>query len=206
MALRSLGQLDDAVSALGKAEAIDPDNEKVREELIEVLPGTREPWINAGIRINSKKNRTASDYANLALLAKAEDKLDDALAYFKTAAGLAPENASILAGLGDLQVYAKRNADAIATYRRVLEINPEDFDTLLNLGSLLADQEELAESRVCLEKAVSLEPGSAEAHFRLALVLDKMEDSALARKSYEKVPGTRLPEPGCPFPAWFFPG
>ncbi len=185
VALRTLGQLDKAVSALEKAEAIDPDNEKVREELIEVFLGKGD-LEKAGIRINSKKNKTASDYANLALLAKVKGNLDDALAYLKTAAGFAPENASILAGLGDLQVYAKKNSEAITTYRRVLEINPEDFDTLLNLGSLFADQGDLAESRKVLEKAVSLEPGSAEAHFRLALVLDKMEDSALARKAYEK--------------------
>ena len=185
VALRSLGRMEEAVSALEKAEEMDPENERVREELIELFMGLGD-LENAGMRINRKRNKTAADYANLALLAKAENNLDDALAYFKTAAGLAPDDASLLAGLGDMQVDAEKTREAIATYRQVLEINPVDFTTLLNLGGLLSDQGDLADSRGFLERAVSLEPGSAEAHFRLALVMDKMEDFVPAKEVYEK--------------------
>jgi tetratricopeptide (TPR) repeat protein len=185
VSLRSLGRLDEAVAALEKAETADPLNERVREELIEVFLGLGR-LENAGTRINRKSNKSASDYANLALMAKAENNLENAIAYFRTASGLAPENASFLAGLGDAQVDSGQIVEAIATYRRVIEINPVDFTTLLNLGGLLSDQGELPDARGFLERAVALQPSSAEAHFRLALVLDKMEDYRPAREVYEK--------------------
>ena len=185
VALRALGEPAEAAVSLEKAESIDPENEKIREELIEVFLGLGE-LEKAGIRINRKRNRTARDYANLALLAKAEGNINDALAYFRTAAGLAPGDASILAGLGDVQVDAGEASEAIASYRRAMELNPADFTTMLSLGGLLADQGSLEESRKFQGQAVSLEPGSGEAHFRLALVLDKMKDFVPAREEYEK--------------------
>lgn len=185
VALRAMGGLEEAAASLEKAENLAPDNEKIREELIEVFLGLGE-LEKAGIRINSKKNRTARDYSNLALLARAEGNIDDALAYFRTAAGLDPGNADILAGLGDVQVDAGETREAMDSYRRSLELNPADFTTLLSLGGLLADEGSLEESRKFLEQAVSMEPGSAEAHFRLALVLDKMKDFAPAREEYVK--------------------
>ncbi len=185
VALRELERPEEAAAALEKAEEKSPDNPKVREELIDVYLGLGK-LEQAGERINRKRNKTAADYANLARLSRAEGKLDDALAYYRTAAGMAPGDAAILAGYGDLQLDMELVPGAMDTYRRILELNPLDFETLVNLSGLLTEQGELAEARELLERAVSLKPDSADAHFRLALVLDKMEDYQPARENYEK--------------------
>jgi len=185
VALREMERLDEAAAALEKAEAISPENPKVREELVDVYLGLGK-LDQAGDRINRKRNKTAADYANLARLARAEEKMDDALAYYRTAAGMAPDDPGILAGYGDLQLDMELVPGAIATYRQILEINPLDFETLVNLSGLLAEQGELAESRELLERAVSLKPDSADTVFRVALVLDKMEDYQPARENYQK--------------------
>ncbi len=185
IALKALGRMEEAASALVKAEEINPDDDGIRDELTEVFLALGE-LREAGSRINRKRIKTAADYANLALLAKAEGRLEDALAFFRAAAEKDPEDASLPARIGDIQLDLGQEEEAADSYRRALAMNPVDFPTLVNLGQLLFDREELPEARSLLERAVSLEPGSADARFRLAMVLDRTDNPVPAREAYEK--------------------
>jgi tetratricopeptide (TPR) repeat protein len=183
--LRDLGRLDEALFALQKAEGLDPDNERVRKELVETFLELGD-LKNAGRLINRKKDKTVVDYTNLALLARAEDNPDNVLTYLQKAAELTPDDTAILVDLGGAQVEAKRTGEAAVTYRRILEIDQADFTTHLSLAFLLLDRGDLEDSRELLERAVSLEPDSAEAHLRLAQVMDKMGFFERAREGYER--------------------
>lgn len=185
VALRDLGRLEDAVTALQKAASLDTGNERVRKELVESYL-ERGDLKNAVIWINLKKNKTASDYVNLALLARAEQSLDDELDYLRVAAELAPRDTAILGELGEAQAESERTGEAIVTFHRILQINPADFAAHLRLAGLLLEQGDLEDSRELLERAVSLDPGSAEAHYRLGLVMDRLENFLRARQEYGK--------------------
>ncbi len=137
-ALRDRGRLNEAISALQKAENLDPGNERVRKELEETFLELGD-LKNAGIWINRKKNKTASDYLNLTLLARAEMNLDEALTYLKNAAELDPDDTAILADLAETQAEAKKTGEAITTFRRILQIDPADFASHFRLAFLLAE-------------------------------------------------------------------
>ena len=183
--LKESGDLDLAAEALQSAEKIAPENESIRNELIDIFLalGNLE---EAGARINRKSRKTAADYANLALLARARGNPEDALAYFRTAVQKDSNDASILARLGDTCMDLELEDEAVSAYRRVLELNPIDFSTLVNLAHLISGRGDLEESRDLLERAVSLDPGSADAQYRLATILDRLGDRVPAADAYRK--------------------
>lgn len=156
-ALRDLGRLDEAVAALQIAECLDPGNERVRKELTETYLGLGD-LKNAGTWINRKKNKTASDYLNLALLARAEMNLAEALSCLENAAELSPRDTSILADLAEAQVEAGRTGEAGTTFRRILQINPSDFAAHFRLAVLLAEEGDGEAAMRHLDAAVSGDP------------------------------------------------
>jgi Tfp pilus assembly protein PilF len=106
-----------------------------------------------------------------------------AIASYRQAIRLAPENAVAHFNLGSALRRHGKVEEAIACYHKAIALNPRSVDPLVNLGGVLCDVKgDYAGAITCFQKALSLDPRSTKAHNNLGIALTKQGkvDEALA--------------------------
>ena len=94
-----------------------------------------------------------------------------AIAEWKKALELNPEDAKARTNLGHVLVRAGKSGEAIEQYRKALEFNPEYTEAHNNLGVALAARGQLEEAIAHYQKALEVNPDSAESHTNLGVAL-----------------------------------
>jgi predicted O-linked N-acetylglucosamine transferase (SPINDLY family) len=104
------------------------------------------------------------------LLGSAEARLgraDAAIACFRQAVAIRPDNVDAHNNLGILFANLGRDAEAAAAFRAVIALQPGDADARSNLGIVLGRQGRVDEAAGALRAAVELRPDHAVAWFNL---------------------------------------
>jgi len=122
---------------------------------------------------------------NLAYLALAEGKLDEALAHIDRAIGASPSigRGYVVKAACLLRMQPPRREEAREVLAEALARDPDNADAALNLGSLLATMGRPEEARSVLLKAVALDPWRPKAHALLGEVCLAMGDVEGARRT-----------------------
>jgi tetratricopeptide (TPR) repeat protein len=121
------------------------------------------------------------------------DKRDSAVASYKKAVELEPDNVEYLLRLGFASERTGDLKTAIASYRKAVELNPNDADTLYTLGlateksgDLKAAQEYYRKAVTSYKRALELNPDDAAGLYNFGLALGKTGDLKAATASYKK--------------------
>ncbi len=111
-------------------------------------------------------------YNNLGAALKGQGKLDTAVACYRRALELKPDDAETHNNLGAALQGQGKLDEAVACYRRALELKPDSAEAHNNLGTAFKDQGKLDEAVACYRRALELKPDSAEIHSNLVYTLN----------------------------------
>jgi superkiller protein 3 len=121
-------------------------------------------------------------HTNLGSSLQGQGKLEEAIACYRRAIEIDPENAPAHTNLGSwLRDHGKLD-ESIACYRRAIEIDPEDATAHYNLGISLGVQGMHDEAIACYRRAIEINPEEPDAHTNLggSLHVQGMHDEAIA--------------------------
>ncbi len=124
-------------------------------------------------------------HTQLGRVLAAEGKYDEASSEMEAGIKLAPNDASALRDLADLDLLSKKYADAAPLYQKLLAAHPKDADLHHSLGKSLLDQRKFPEAQAEFVAAVNLKPDFGEAYWDLAVAADQNKDFALAIKALD---------------------
>ncbi len=112
--------------------------------------------INVSREILDINGRNMSTYRDLAQAYMEEGKVDSAIATYKRALQVYPDNETFLYELKEIYRREKRYADLIEIGKSILAINPEDFSTLLDMGEAYMNLEKYDEAENYLVRAMNI--------------------------------------------------
>jgi cellulose synthase operon protein C len=128
---------------------------------------------------------TAADYVRAAVASRALGQFEDANAYFREAAALAPDDVVMNTAWGELFLDKYNKQDATKSFQAALRSEPEWVPARLGLARTVLD-ENPPMARSLAERALATNPNSVSAHLLLAeLSLDDGK-RADARASIQK--------------------
>jgi tetratricopeptide (TPR) repeat protein len=108
---------------------------------------------------------------NVAVGLQGQGQLEPAIAQWKTALAMSPDEPAALYNLGLALAGDKRDEEAVAPLRRALELKPTDSRTQTGLGMALLRTNHPDEAFEHLQKAVELNPRDAKAQGALGSLL-----------------------------------
>ena len=111
---------------------------------------------------------------------------DNAVAEFREASRLNPENADLLFELGKAQYRAGKFADARQSFESCIHLQPEHERAYYNLGTTFMQLGNLSQALTAYKKAAQIDPTYASAHFSAADVLSRQKNYAAAQEYYKK--------------------
>jgi RNA polymerase subunit RPABC4/transcription elongation factor Spt4 len=91
------------------------------------------------------------------------DQLDAAIAAFRQAVALDPNNAGYHTRLATALDERELDAEALAEYQRAIDLDPRQSLALLNLGYLYSESERYEEARQLWEQVIRIDPSSQDA-------------------------------------------
>jgi tetratricopeptide (TPR) repeat protein len=141
-------------------------------------------------------NSDADAHSDRGIALRAEGKIPDAIAAFRAAVQLRPDNAIFHFNLGAMLHECRRFDDAIGCYRQAVRIKPDFAEAYANLGAALRDDQKPAEAVVANLQAIKLNPKFAAAHVNLGAALNdqgKLDEAAAAyRRAIALAPDSEL--------------
>ncbi len=96
----------------------------------------------------------------------------DAIAAYKRAADLDPEDAHNLGALAQALLNDNQLDEALKIYRQIADADPEDSSNLVHISEILRRQGKYDEALAAVKKAVKKDPDSLEAGYNEGLLLD----------------------------------
>jgi tetratricopeptide (TPR) repeat protein len=119
----------------------------------------------------AKNPGAAMVHDNLGLLLIQRGEVDNAIAQFRKAEELRPDDADTKNNLGNALLAKGQTDEAIAHFLKALELEPKSAPAHCNLGLALAQQGKLEEAAVHFNLAVQLQPDFTQARNNLGLLL-----------------------------------
>lgn len=147
------GNASAACQSFEKALQLAPENREYRYRLAESLFGIGRKY--QAMEHVQALMESAQDWVQpFALAARiyySEDQKEAALAHFRKASSLVPDDAELLYALAALQHELGLYPDALASYKVLLKLEPESVEVRHNLANIYYLLDELGESRRILE-------------------------------------------------------
>ena len=154
-AMNALGHLDAAINDLESASTIDPTNVAVLGQLADFyLKANRftdaERIANRGLKLNPDEE---SSFTTAGSVYAAEQKYDEARAYFEKAASMAPKDSGPIFQIAT--TYSEQNniPAALESIQRALALNPQDVQALVFKADLYAKQHDDAHTAAAYDDA-----------------------------------------------------
>jgi len=169
------GQFDQALDALDKAQAADPNDNGVQSARGGVLLQVgrwreAEKVLHNALQANANDENTLNGLGIIAW--QDEHQYEQAVDYFQRALRAHPAsdsfNASLHNNLGAVYCEMGRCSEGIAHFQRAVELTPDDPEYRTNLGSAFGLTGHLAEARAELEKVLTVAPNYAPARASLS--------------------------------------
>ena len=114
---------------------------------------------------------TSAAYFNLATLAEAQGRWEDAIASYRQAIAINPKRWQAHEGAARLLEKQGKIREAVEHYRELVELNPNAVDARENLAGGLVNQGEIGEAVQQFRKLIELAPERNEARVKLGTVL-----------------------------------
>ncbi|HUW76660.1 MAG TPA: tetratricopeptide repeat protein, partial [Gallionella sp.] len=149
VALKELGQFDEAVTCFRRALEIDPGLVEAQTNLDAVM----------------------QNIFNIGNVLMGKGKLDEAVANYHRVLEIKSDFAEAHTTLGVALMGLGQINEAIANYRRALQIKPDSAETHCNLGVALKELGELDSAVDSFSRALQLNPDFSEAHSNLGNTL-----------------------------------
>lgn len=132
--------------------------------------------------------KIAEAHKLLAVTHLVAQRRSDAIAEYRKAIELEPQNATYVLGLAfALSSDPQNKADANTLFERATKLSPDDASTWATWGLALVEQGALADGRARLEKALELQPNNPEYQRRVAwaLAIDAQTSGAAAGRAVQ---------------------
>ncbi len=121
------------------------------------------PWVQRAATVP----QFPAPHQNLGNLLLGQERSEEALAHYKTAATLSPNSADAYFGLGAACCKLGKTDQAIANYRKAIEINPKMARAYNNLGVELEKKGRIDEAKDQYLKALKVDPKNEDARRNL---------------------------------------
>jgi tetratricopeptide (TPR) repeat protein len=154
----------------------------------------------SGTKQASREVKTAFD-AGLKL--SAEGKFEAAIAEYRKALAIDPEQPYILANLADALAKVGKDNEALAAYDKAAQLKPGDAAFITNCGVLLGKMGKGAESLEMFKKAAAINPsGAARNFYNLGATLVNQGECEQAMRAFREASAAdpshgKLPPPPC---------
>jgi Flp pilus assembly protein TadD len=111
-----------------------------------------------------------------------QQRYDEAIAAYRQAVRLEPQNALAHYGLGVAYSRKGENEQAIAAYREAIRLQPEHADAHYGLGVASGHLSQNEQAVTAYREAIRLNPGLADAHYNLGMIYARLrlEEQAIA--------------------------
>lgn len=142
------------------------------------------------------KRKDPDNYKNLAVIYKESGRTDDAVAMYKKAIELGPDNPDFRHHLGQLYFNAKRLDEAEKELLEAVRIDPARTDSYIFLVAVHAAREEIDKAIETCEKIVLVDPNHFHAHNILGSLCaqkGRMEEALKAWKRITQIKPDHLP-------------
>lgn len=185
IALRKLGQAEDAVRNFDQALAIKPDIASIysnRGNALKDLKKTEEAHASY-IRALDLDCNNLDALVNLGALLNDLNRPKDALEVLQKAISINPNDTQAYVSIGNALSKLHKFDEALASYHRAIKLNPEHAEAYGSRGVLLHDLKRFDQALADCNKAIDLRPpDAAQAYRNRSLVLYDLKrfDEALA--------------------------
>ncbi|MFH2139382.1 MAG: tetratricopeptide repeat protein [Pseudomonadota bacterium] len=194
LALKRLGNNEEAIAAMQKAAALSPKEADVHSNLgVALHDGGQLKEAEASYRRALKlKSDYADAHCNLGTLLQDMGRLEEAETSHRRALRLAPDLADAHYNLGNTLRAMGRLEGAVQSYRRALALRPVYLQACCNLGIALQDLGRPDEAEAMLRRTLELKPDHVEAYSNLGNALKEqgrlLEAEACYRRALELNP------------------
>ena len=170
------------------AQAIEPDSEEVVLNLVR-LYGESGDIAHAAQVIEAVPAADRSPKMEFALGAAYEQlkQPKEAIAAYKRAAAMDPEDARTLDALGQALLKEDQLDEALKQYEELAKADPDDAEPLVHIGEIQRRQGKYEDALATIRKARKLDPNSLEAGYNEGLLLDVLARYDEAAQVYEKM-------------------
>jgi uncharacterized membrane protein YjgN (DUF898 family) len=128
-----------------------------------------------------------SSLFNLGLAYGNAGQYEEAIASYKEAIRIKPDDADAHYNLGVTYGESGQYEEAIASYKEVLRIKPDDADAHYNLGYVYRELGQYEEAIASFKKSIRIKPDDADAHYNLGVAYDESGQYEEAIASYKEV-------------------
>jgi Flp pilus assembly protein TadD len=155
---------------------------EIEEELLKVKKLKQE----VDLRQQKQARQDADTQNNLGLTLLNQGKIGEAIAAFRKAIQLDPNDSIYHNNLGLALKNQGKIEEAIAAYRKAIQIDPNSANTHHNLGVALKKQGKIEEAIAAYRKAIQLDPNDSMYHNNLGLAFDEQWKKDEAISSIQK--------------------
>ena len=127
-----------------------------------------------------------SSLFNLGLAYGNAGQYEEAIASYKEALRIKPDDADAHYNLGVTYGESGQYEEAIASYKEVLRIKPDDADAHYNLGYVYRELGQYEEAIASFKKSIRIKPDDADAHYNLGVAYDESGQYEEAIASYKE--------------------
>lgn len=111
----------------------------------------------------------------------------EAIEEFNKALEKVPDQAVVIARIGEANLKLGKNEEALANYKRAIELDPNDPNLYTNMGVALSKMHKTAESKEAFKKAASMNPASAAQNYcNLGITLVNSGNSEEAAAAFKE--------------------
>jgi tetratricopeptide (TPR) repeat protein len=166
-------QNDKAEEQFKAAQDLDPDSEEVSLNLSRLYAENNDLQHAAKV-IEAVPEAERTPKMELALGAVYEQmkRPKDAIAAYKRASGLDPEDARTMSALAQALLNDNQLDEALKVYKQISSADPEDGSSLVHVSEILRRQGKYDDALAAVKKAVKKDPDSLEAGYNEGLLLD----------------------------------
>ena len=127
-----------------------------------------------------------SSLFNLGLAYGNAGQYEEAIASYKEALRIKPDDADAHYNLGVTYGESGQYEEAIASYKEALRIKPDDADAHYNLGYVYRELGQYEEAIASFKKSIRIKPDDADAHYNLGYAYRKLGQYEEAIASFKK--------------------
>jgi len=188
VALRGMGNLEEAIASYRKSIAIEPKSVRAYCNIGGILQAQGKLDLaiasyNKAIEIDPKY---VVAYARIGYAWKAKGKLDEAIVWYRKAVELSPKSTQLHINLGDALKDQGDLDEAIACYRKAIEISPKYSDAHICLGAALTQKGLIDDALAAYREGVRVRPNYALAHQCLGYAFFQQNKQAEAEAEYRE--------------------